>query len=101
MLADLQDLATRLEATGRRLIETPSRLELRRALLADAQDMADMATAEALPLFLRSLAKEAAGRAHRVAQAVEAADAPDLAATVDDLAHALQELRQAVAGGRA
>ena len=101
MLADLQNLATRLETTGRRLIETPSRLELRRALLADAQAMADMADADPLPLFLRSLAKEAAGRAHRVARAVEATDAPDLAAVVDELADTLRELRRAVADGRA
>jgi hypothetical protein len=101
MLVDLQNLATRLETTGRRLIETPSRLELRRALLADAQAMADMADADALPLFLRSLAKEAAGRAHRVARAVEATDAPDLAAVVDELADTLRELRRAVADGRA
>jgi hypothetical protein len=101
MLADLQTLATRLETTGRRLIEAPGRLELSRELLADAQAMADMATADALPLFLRSLAKEAAGRAHRVARAVEAASAPDLAVTVAELADALQELRRAVADGRA
>lgn len=101
MLADLQNLALRLEATGRRLIEAPSRLELRRELLADAQAMADRADDDALPLFLRSLAKEAANRALRVARSVEATDAPDLVARVADLAGALQELRQAVADGRA
>lgn len=101
MLAALQNLATHLETTGRRLIEAPSRLDLRRELLADAQAMGDMATADALPLFLRSLAKEAAGRAHRVARAVEATDSPDLAATVDELADTLRQLRRAVADGRA
>jgi len=101
MHADLRDLASHLEATAQRLGEAPARLDLRRELLADAQAMSDMAAAGSLPLFLRSLAKEAAGRALRVAHAVEAAGTPDLAAAVADFAGALQELRRAVADGRA
>ena len=101
MRMDLLNLALQLEATGRRLIEAPSGLELRRELLADAQAMADRADDDALPLFLRSLAKEAANHALRVARSVEATDAPDLVACVADLARALQELRRAVADGRA
>ena len=101
MHADLRDLASHLEATARRLGGSPARLDLRRELLVDAQAMSDMAVAGSLPLFLRSLAKEVAGRALRVAHAVEAAGTPDLAAAVADLAGALQELRRAVADGRA
>lgn len=101
MHADLQNLASHLETTARRLGEAPARLDLRRELLVDAQAMSDMAVAGSLPLFLRSLAKEAAGLALRVAHAVEAPGAPDLAATIADLAGALQELRRAVADGRA
>lgn len=101
MHSDLQNLASHLETTARRLGEEPARIDLRRELLVDAQAMSDMAVAGSLPLFLRSLAKEAAGLALRVAHAVEAPGAPDLAATVADLAGALQELRRAVADGRA
>ena len=101
MHSDLQNLASHLETTARRLGEEPARIDLRRELLVDAQAMSDMAVAGSLPLFLRSLAKEAAGLALRVAHAVEAPGAPDLAATIADLAGALQELRRAVADGRA
>ena len=101
MHSDLQNLASHLETTARRLGEEPARIDLRRELLVDAQAMSDMAVAGSLPLFLRSLAKGAAGLALRVAHAVEAPGAPDLAATIADLAGALQELRRAVADGRA
>lgn len=101
MLPVLRALATALEETGRRLRETPADRGVHRELLRQIQAMAELAQARALPLFLRSHAKEVELRAARVARRVEAGDEPSLEEALRSMREGIDELLAALERGRA
>ena len=101
MMLELQDLVQRLEATGRQILEAPTRLDLHRDLLQLIQQMSVLARAPDLPLFLRSGAKDIETSAVRVARTLEAPAAPDLAEIVREMQASLEALRSAIERGRA
>lgn len=101
MVQELQELAQRLEATGRQILEAPTRLELHRDLLQLIQQISTLARAADLPLFLRSGAKDVETSAVRVARTVEAPAAPDLEEIVQEMQTSLDALRTALERGRA
>ena len=101
MVLELQELVTRLEATGRQILESPTRLELHRDLLQLIQRISTLAHAPDLPLFLRSGAKDVETSAVRVARTVEASAAPGLQEIVQEMQASLDALRTALERGRA
>ena len=101
MLFELQELVDRLDATGRQIVETPTKLEFHRDLLLQIQQMSMLAQAPDLPLYIRSAAKDVETRAYRAARAAESANAVDLKEIVQELQVSLGGLRSAIERGRA
>ena len=101
MVLEVQELMQRLEATGRQILETPTRVEFHRDLLQQIQEISAFAQAPDLPLFLRSGAKDVEAAAVRVARTVEAPDAADLQESLQEMQACLEALRMALERGRA
>lgn len=101
MLVELQELADRLDATGRQIVEAPTKLEFHRDLLQQIQQMSTLAQAPDLPLFIRSAAKDVETKANRAARAVESAPAVDLQEILHEMQVSLEALRAAIERGRA
>jgi hypothetical protein len=101
MVLEVQELVQRLEATGRQVLATPTRIETHRDLLQQIQQISTFARAADLPLFLRSGAKDVETAAIRVARTVEAPDAADLEESVQEMQASLDALRTALERGRA
>lgn len=101
MLFELQELVDRLDATGRQIVEAPTKLEFHRDLLLQIQRMSMLAQAPDLPLYIRSAAKDVETRANRAARAAESANAVDLEEIVQEMQVSLGSLRSAIERGRA
>lgn len=101
MVLEVQELVQGLEATGRQILEAPTRIDLHRNLLQQIHQISAFAQAPDLPLFLRSGAKDVETAAVRVARTVEAPDAADLEESVREMQACLEALRMALERGRA